>query len=252
MADRPINQAPEESSALYSLYARKNNTTNNLIQIPAKQFAHSVGFSASDKGKIPYIDANGDYANLAVGTNGKFLKLDSGLPTWGDQATEIVSTTTISSSVASVVLTIPTGYAMFTLIGINVISANAAANENLLLQTSIDGGSTFRTTSGDYYAGSNVAGTVLGQASIPAATSTFQHGVFIMEIIGLGKPSQATVCFPTWYMRAASTTSVAGTVSTNAIMFMRMVAEQENAVRLVTAGGNNLTAGTIILMGVPG
>jgi hypothetical protein len=82
MADKPINLAPEDSSELYSLYGRKNTTTNDLIQIPKNQFANAVGFAAADKGKTPYIDANGDYANLAAGTNGSLNYLASGIPAW--------------------------------------------------------------------------------------------------------------------------------------------------------------------------
>ena len=90
MADKPINQAPEQSDALYSVYARKNNTDNTLSQIPANQFAHAVGFDADDAGKVPYIDASGNYTTLAPGSDGHVIQYVDGLPvTAAPQFTDI-------------------------------------------------------------------------------------------------------------------------------------------------------------------
>lgn len=255
MSDKPINQAPEESTALYSLYARKNNTTNDLIQIPKNQFAHAVGFTASDKGKVPYIDGSGDYANLSIGTSGQLLRASSGgLPEWASvnpSSMSQIEIQTVSSPVSQVVFTdIPsTGYSKFILVGINVVSAVSATTDQILVQTSINNGSTFNTTSGNYYEGTN-ARTFLARAVVPAATSTFQYGNFVIDIVGLGNASRPTSGMLAGSFAGISTTNASIDIPSLAYTAMRMAAEADNAIRVVTDGGDNIASGTFILYGI--
>lgn len=276
MADKPVNQAPEQSDALYSLYARENNTTNRFTQIPANQFAHAVGLTGSDKGKTPYVDANGDMARLTIGGSGAINRVSSGLPSWlalgtanqllrvNAGATDVewasvspsvmsqISSQTISSSVASVVFTgIPTsGYSKFILEGKNVISAAAATSSSLLVQVSTDGGSTFKTTSGDYYK-DTTASPALCQAIIPGSTSTFQYGDFTIHLIGLGNSSRATSGSLMSNSYGVSTTNIGRKFpdDTGGTAFTRSAAEADTAFRLIVTGAN-LTAGKITLYGV--
>lgn len=84
MVDTPANQAPEETGALAHVYGRAGATTGQgFVKYPANQFAHAVGLTAADKGKVPYVDANGDMDRLAPATNGDLMGLVNGLPSWG-------------------------------------------------------------------------------------------------------------------------------------------------------------------------
>lgn len=81
MVDKPINLAPSETDAVFSFYGRKNNVTNDLVQYPEDEVAHAVGKTASDKGEVPYVDANGKIAWAAAGTNRQVLAYDvNGIP----------------------------------------------------------------------------------------------------------------------------------------------------------------------------
>lgn len=77
MADKPINQAPEQSDAMYSVYVRKNNTTNDLTQVPANQFAHAVGLTAANRGRFFRVNSSGDVESAAAGTTLQMLGWDS-------------------------------------------------------------------------------------------------------------------------------------------------------------------------------
>lgn len=80
MADKPVNNAPEETGAAYSFYGRKDNTNNTFSQFPENEVAHAVGKTATAKGQMPYIDANGKIAWLATPANGDLVTWAAGIP----------------------------------------------------------------------------------------------------------------------------------------------------------------------------
>ena len=63
MADKPINQAPEETGEIYAIYGREDALNNRLVQYPENQFAHAVGKTVANKGEMPYIDAKSAFAS---------------------------------------------------------------------------------------------------------------------------------------------------------------------------------------------
>ena len=81
MVDRPANQAPSETSTVFAFYARKNNTTNDFIQIPEDEVAHAVGLGAGDVGKMFYVNASGKIAEVAAGGNEDVLGWMNSVPT---------------------------------------------------------------------------------------------------------------------------------------------------------------------------
>lgn len=271
MADTAINTYPTITGDLKSFYA--SNVTNNALgQVLENRVANSVGKTVSNKGEMFYVDANGLVAELTIGANGSIPYAASGLPAWlgpgtanqllrmnsGATAPEWatvannlvqISKQTVSSPVASVVFTsLPSsGYSKFILVGINVISAVAATSDIVYAQVSTDNGSTFKTTSGDYYDGTS-ARTFLSQATVPASTSTLQYGEFVMEFVGLGNSARATSGIQMYSYNGISTTSV--TVSAALRQAMRVAAEADNAIRIVTDGGENISSGVFILYGV--
>ena len=81
MADKAVQTAPEETSAVYSFYGRQDALTNVFAQYPENEVAHAVGLSGSDKGKTFYVDSNGKIAKLAPGGDEDVIGFLNGVPT---------------------------------------------------------------------------------------------------------------------------------------------------------------------------
>lgn len=158
----------------------------------------------------------------------------------------------VSSPVSAVVFDdIPaTGFSKFILVGIDVVSAAAAANDNLQIHVSTNNGSSFKSASGDYYSGTN-ARAYLAQWPVSAATSTFKHASFAIDLIGLGNAARATASSKGHNIYGASPTNIPDfSFSTTNATAVRVAAEADNAFRIVTDGGDNIAEGTFILYGV--
>lgn len=272
MVDTPANQAPVKDDVIAHLYGRKGATSGDgFVKYAENQFAHAVGLSASDKGKTPYVDANGDMARLTIGSNGAIKYVASGLPAWlgpgtasqllrmnagatapewATIATSLVqiSKQTISSPVSQVSFTsIPaSGYSKFLLVINGLVSAVAATTDQINIEVSTDNGSTWKTTSGDYYNGTT-ARTRLLFFSCAGSTSTFQYGAVVAEMIGLGNAGRATSGLLMMAHAGISNTNISVNAANEAA---RIVAEADNAFRVRSNGGSNLTAGTIVLYGM--
>jgi len=97
---------------------------------------------------------NGTSAPLAVAPSTSGNVLTSNGTTWesvapaGGGAWELISATTLSTSVAQVDIAIPTGYKEYILMLQNVQTVSNGGN--MALRTSTDGGSTFSNGNGDY------------------------------------------------------------------------------------------------------
>lgn len=248
MADTLINSYPTSTSPA-KLYAEDG--TGALVRIDAAKVPNSLTGAAT--GQVPYVNSSGNFVNLSAGSNGQVLTLAAGIPSWASlpaSSFSKISSQTVSSAVSSVVFTnIPTsGYTHFILQVYNAASAAAGASDTLNIQTSIDNGSTFRTTSGQYYSTAATAQTVLGSFPVMGSTSTFKFSSANFIINGLGDATQATTCIALSAFYASSTTSVSGSSPAN--QNMRMAAEAENAFRIISNGGNNITQGTFTLYGV--
>jgi hypothetical protein len=229
-------------------------STGAFRAIEEDRIAHSANMTVADKGKIFYVDANGEVVPLAPGTQNYVLRISSGgLPEWavaGNQLSQIGAKQSFSTQTASVAFTsiASSGYSRFILVGINVISADNALTDTLLIQVSTNNGSSYKTASGDYYDGTTPR-TFLASVTIPGSNSTFQYGAFSVELMGLGNASRPTYGFKEQGFYGQSATNV-GVITTNSNGATRVAAEADNAIRAVTLSGANMASGTFILYGV--
>jgi hypothetical protein len=190
MADAAANTAPEKTDAIAHLYGRKGATTGDgFVKYPANQFAHAVGFSASDKGKTPYIDANGDYTNLAAGastaikyvnssgipawtaagTDGYSLLLQAGVPVWANNPSSVrLLLTQTASGATSIDFTtgFDSTYDAYMFVLVNVYPSTDATS--ILMRVSEDAGSSFIATG--YETVTIATGTADGTASNSATS----------------------------------------------------------------------------------
>lgn len=159
---------------------------------------------------------------------------------------------TVSSPVASVVFDdiASSGYSSYLLVFYNVATARVNQNDTIQVQVSTDNGSTFKTTLGDYYTSSGQTNDI-ARAVVAASTATLKLGSGIFEIHGLGIAARPTVGYVRMYGALLSTTGVeTGDDSSATDTKVRVAAEADNAIRVVSINGDDISQGTFILYGV--
>jgi hypothetical protein len=233
--------SPSNNDFLQRKTGAWTNRTPTQVTADLLAFVGDSGFGGT-KGLVPAPSSGDAAAN-------KFLKADGTFAVAGGALT-LVSSQTVSSNVSAVTFTnIPSsGYSKFILVSINVAS-NAPANDNdsLALHVSTDNGSTFKTTSGDYYSGTTAAANLI-TVVVSGGTSTFKKGSFTIELNGLGNSAYATGASLVSNYYGRSTTSI--TTTAPAAGNVRQAAEQDNAFRLISANGNQIAAGSFYLYGL--
>lgn len=209
----------------------------------------ATSYSGAATGKTFYIDSGGDVAKLTIGSTGQVLTVAGGLPTWATPKVVLVTSTTVSSPASSVVFTdIPSsGYSHFILINLNVVTAEVSTTSTMSIHVSTDNGSTWKTTSGDYYNGVT-AKTLLGDIRVCGNSSTFKYQSSECHIYGLGNSARGTQMISIRQAAGVSATnlSIQATPEQNG----RMVAEADNALRFTINGGSNISSGIFQLYGV--
>ena len=192
---------------------------------------------SNTQGTVLYRGA-ATWAGLAPGTSGHFLKTNGAgaNPAWaaasgGSAAWTLISTTTISSPVATVDLINLSTYNDLSII-CRLLTASSSGNRQVL--ASIDNGSTFYSTSGDYVTLASTgteSATVAGFSHSTATTSARTVGGIIDGANINGDPK--------WFRSLLTADSDRlFVVSTSPI----------NALRVQNSAGN-LTGGTIYLLG---
>lgn len=160
-----------------------------------------------------------------------------------------ISSQTISGNPSSIVFSsIPSsGYAKYVLILEDVATTQFAQNDYVGIQVSTDNGSTYHTTSGDYVSTGATNQTTVCAVQVCGSTSTYKHGFAEIHLYGLGISSRATVG------RSITDTFWTSTSSYNngsPIESGRVVVEADNAFRIVSTTGSNLSAGVVTLYGI--
>lgn len=248
MTDTYIGSLPTENTDVNQVVTIG---TGGAFNTDLTKFANSTSASGAT-GDTYYRDSSGDIVRLAVGSSGRLLTVSSGLPAWAAGMT-LISSTTVSVAVSSVAFTnIPSsGYSAFLLVGHNAESAVAATTDTVLVQVSTDNGSTWKTTSGDYYQAATAA-TRLATLTISGSTSTYKAGSFAVMLFGLGNSSRATVSsiMRNTYGISATNVPTAAVGSATGSDYARVVKEADNAIRLISSGGSNIAGGTYQLYGI--
>lgn len=232
----------------------KQATGNAFRHVPEDRVAHSLGFTVTQKGRIPYIDANGEIAWMTAGAANTVVAYDTnGLPvaSGSPSAYRKIESQTVSSPVTQVVFDdISTEYEKIILCIINGASDRAAVNDPVRVQVSSDNGATFKTASGDYNKdGGGQTGFSGSQWYVPGSTSTFKVGYLEIELAGLGRAACPTSGFIKAEGYFGSSTGTISQISA-AGGAIRTVAEADTAFRVVPVNGTNFTAGTFEIYGV--
>lgn len=168
MVDTPANQAPVETAVIEHLYGRGSATTGKgFVKYLISKFAHSVGLTVADKGKLFYVDANGDVVKLspgsataipyinssglpawsAAGIDNQVMQLTAGVPTWGGNPSALVFLQAQSAS-ANTSVDFTSGFSstydeyVFDLIGVYPSTAESV----ITMRVSEDGGSSYHAT----------------------------------------------------------------------------------------------------------
>lgn len=258
-----VNRTPTQATADLIAFVGDSGSggAKGLVPAPiagdATKFLRGDGQFANPTGAGGDVSGPASSTDAAVvgfdGTTGKLIKqlTAAQIRTAGGVAlTQIGPKQTVAAGgVAAVVFTdIPSsGYSKFILHGINVASETAATSETLAIHVSTDNGSTFKTTSGDYYSGVTAA-TLLAGPAVTASTSTFKVGSFTVELMGLGNAARATSGVTIWSSRGHSATDITNVILSTASIRTRSVVEADNAFRCVTASGADIAEGSIFIL----
>lgn len=251
MADPvPASDTDTDNSEVARFYTELPN--GDFRALDGSRVAQSAGFTIADKGKIFYVNSAGLLVPLAAGADNDVIYYASGLPVTGpvpNTWVKIGATQVVSSPVASVVWnSFPaTGYSKYMIIGHNVATAVAATDEALVFHVSTDNGSTWKTTSGDYYRITNPS-TFLVAVEVAGSTSTFKNGYLEISIAGLGNSTRPTSATLDGGWCGISTSNIA--VQQPSFQYTRVLAETDNAIRAISVSGSNITQGTFILWGL--
>jgi hypothetical protein len=228
----------------------QQDTGDAFRKLPKNQVAHAVGFTASDKGKIPYIDANGDFTNLAAGTDGFSLLLASGVPVWANNPSSVrLLLTQTGSGATSIDFTtgFDSTYDAYMFILVNVYPSTDATS--ILMRVSENAGSSFIAT------GYETSATIPGTASGTINGSTTSHLLTALieasnvateamngEVKLMVSTTKAAMVHSVQYMNDGGTTRHVvggGAVATTS---------RTNGVRFLASSGN--INGTIHMLGV--
>lgn len=207
---------------------------------------NASAYTAADVlSKLLTVDgaSSGLDADLLDGLQGSAYALASA------QAVSMIgSPVVVSAPVAQIVFSgIPSsGYAKYIMILEGIVTADASVNQNCRLHVSTDNGSTWKTAGGDYGGDGNNYLASFGVDGANHSSPGFNYSE--VHIWGLGKASKRTTANVLMNNRY-NNTPVYNFVSGNQNC-MRLAAEQDNAIRVVTQNGANITAGRAMLLGV--
>ena len=199
--------------------------------------ADGDGFLTNDGGtmRMTKVETLATYMGTKVGGGARVFIASSGVVS--DVAT-IAFTNVFDSSKFD--------YYIFTML--SVIPATDA--QDLVCQTSTDGGSNFETTNGNYESG-QAADKIGLLVSAQAGSDTNEDGVFgdfqIFEVETSNKFTRSqSLCFN---IQNNSSTTHSSATSTNNAASSRKAAEDNNAVRFVWTSGN-IESGEIVMYGI--
>jgi hypothetical protein len=159
-----------------------------------------------------------------------------------------IAAATASSSASLTFTSIPSsGYSHFMLIFEDINTNVVASADGLKIHVSTDNGSTWKTTSGDYYDQTPAAQSYLCQIGCPGSNSTFKHMYGEVKIFGLGNSSRGTQAKT---IHQNYWTSVTAYTNGPTLDCGRPVLEADNAIRITAQNGTQITSGTITLYGI--
>jgi hypothetical protein len=239
---------PDVSDTLVTLGAAQTLTNKSLASpaISGPTLSGTVAGSPTFSGTVAF--SNSPTAPTPTGTdnstNVATTAFVQGLV--GPASVVKIGSQTISGSPSSVVFSgiAASGYSRYMLVCEDVVSNLALNADVIIVQVSTDNGSTWHTTSGDYYTKAAAARTALCLFNVPGNLSTYKHGYQEAYIYGLGNSSRATTA---QLITANYWTSSTSNNDATQDSCSRSVAEADNAIRLISQGGATLQSGTVTL-----
>ena len=216
-----------------------DNTNDDLAFRSPSEVLDLIGQGAQAHGDILYRDSAA-WALLPAGTDGDVLTTHgaSADPTWetpsvggGGGAWALHGSTTIGAATATVPFT---GLAGATDVMLICHGITMSASDVPIVQVSIDNGSTYYTTSGDYIRIA-AAGTVTNSTNICSLWSATATAARTGTAILCGLNVTGT---PRFGMSYPNTATPSG-------LFLADTANDIDAVRLIGNGGANFTGGTV-------
>ena len=249
----------ETDTNILKIRNEANNGWVDVITLDASMTASASELNQLDaitRGSILYGNASGETARLAAGGASTVLTSDGTDISWaaaaGGGGTEFISTSGAISSAGSVVFTgfDDSKYNNYFFMFNNVLPASA---DTLYCQTSIDGGSNFATTNGDYHRTGNTdaTGMLVAENMQPGNPTTYgASGRF-----ELYQPTNANnYTYSATYVlqmdNALRIKPAAVQTTLNYQNSARIAEEDNDAVRFLFIGGSNIASGEIAMYGI--
>jgi hypothetical protein len=196
-----ITLTPNASGTGTFTIASPNSNTNRTLTLPdsAGELLTTTGDGSNLTGIVTADDSINE-AKLQVSNapvNGYALTAQSGNTggmTWAEMAaggTTLISTTTVTSAVATVDITLPTGYGAFELFLEGVTPSSTGVSSTLSVRFSSDNGSSYYQTSGSY----NVNGGNDSQLLITSANDFNNEAYIALTIQGAKNSGVRTTVF---------------------------------------------------------